>query len=351
MRRGLALILCQALVSTALVPNALLADFLSLQRRVGEIFAENSGALVRVKAVYDGQSPEDGSQLVVGTGFFVSREGLVLTNASIVLQPVRIWVEHNQIAYAAQLIGLDQPSNIALLRLDNTPPQFNFIHIGDSPDLPPVATFAVRISMPLEFEPTPDIGLIAGHESRLGDHFFPCVYVRTNLPAGPGDGGSPVLDLNGRLLGIQVGALPDIGASYILPTRAIARLRDDLLFSGSIIYGWIGFEITEERAIGSGCRLMIREVLRNTPAEAIGILAGDQLVRIGGYPIANLDDLRNAMFYTRIGHFVEVVVRRADRVLQFNVRVARRPIEEPLEIIHKVESDMPTVILDPRKGP
>lgn len=313
------------------------ADFLGLQRRVIELYEEFEPAMVRVKAVYDRETDDDLPQVVIGSGFFISREGLILTNASIAYEPVRVWVEHNDIAYSADVIGADRTTNVALLRVHTLPRQFRFFHLVDSPDIPPVGSFVVRLSMPLELAVTPEWGLVSGHESRFGEHYFPCKYIRTTIPAGPGDGGSAYLDLSGRLLGIQVGSLPDIGASYILPSRAAMRIRDDLLFSEEVSFGWIGFEISEDSSIEGGRRILLQDVFDDTPAARVGLREGDVLSRIGDYAIATLDDLRNAMFYTRVGQYSQVRVLRGGEELQFNVRVAKRPDDEPLEIA--VEQD------------
>lgn len=316
-------------------------DFFSLQRRVVELFEDNKDALVRVKAVYEGDEKDETPQMVVGSGFFISREGLILTNASIAYDPVRLWIEHRDIAYSADLIGADRATNLALLRVNTLPKSFRFLHLADSADIPQIGNFVIRISMPLEFSPTPEWGLISGHESRFGDRSFPTLYIRTSIPAGPGDGGSAYLDLNGRLVGIQVGSLPDIGSSYILPSRAALRIRDDLLFNQEVNYGWIGFEVREEISIAEGKRVVLTEVFEGSPAEQTGLLAGDVIKRIGDYSVTTLDELRNAMFYTRVGQYSEVYIERDGESMRFNIRVAQRPANEPLEVIES-EREQPS---------
>lgn len=335
MRRASALITLVVLLwNTLPLQGQQSGDFLALQRRVTELYEEYRHAMVRVKAVYDQQGDDDVPQVVIGSGFFISREGLVLTNASIVYDPVRVWVEHKDIAYSADVIGVDQATNLALLRVHTLPRNFRFFHLVDSPDVPHIGSFVLRLSMPLEFPVTPEWGLISGHESRFGDRYFPCLYFRTSIAAGPGDGGSAYLDLSGRLLGIQVGSLPDIGSSYMLPSRAALRIRDDLLFSEEVNFGWIGFEISEKSSIEKGRQVILEEVFDDTPAANAGLQPGDVLIQIGDYPISNLDDLRNAMFYTRVGQYSQVRVLRNDEQSDFSVRVAKRPDDEPLQIQH-----------------
>lgn len=311
--------------------------------------------MVRIKAVYPPEKPqkegkEEGKnqpQVVIGSGFFISREGLIITNASIVLDPLRVWVEHDSIAYGAEVLGYDKRSNLAFLRTHTLPESFSFFHLLDRSELPSIGSFLLRLSMPLEFKASPSFGLASGYESRFAENFFPCLYIRTNISAGPGDGGSAFLDLSGRLVGIQVGSLPDVGSSYILPARAALRIRDDILFSGSVTYGWIGFEVDVQSSVRDGHRLLLSEVFPDTPAEEVGLLEGDLLRRIGDYKIRTLDDLRNAIFYTRVGQYVDVQVERNGEERLFNVRVAARPEDEPMEIVEPVRSK--TTIRNPLK--
>lgn len=307
-------------------------DFMALQNRMAELFQENASAIVRVKAAYKPDRADEKPEVVIGTGFFISKEGHILTNASIAFDPDRLWIEHQNIAYAAKVVGADLSANLSLLKLDTLPEQFNFLHLPDTPGLPPVGTLLLRISAPLDFNPSPAMGMVAGYESKFGQHYFPCNYIRTTIPAGPGDGGAAYLDLSGRLVGIQVGSLPDIGSSYLLPARAALRVRDDLLFYGKVTYGWIGFEVREDRSVAKGNRVLLSLVMPGTPAESAGMLPGDVIEQIGDYPVRTLDDLRNAMFYNRVGQYTRVRLLREGKLVEANVKLSARPQNEPLEV-------------------
>jgi serine protease Do len=239
------------------------------------------------------------------------------------------------------VLGLDDRSNVAFLRTHTLPESFSFFHLVDNAELPPVGSFLLRLSMPLEFDASPQFGMVTGYESRFGERFFPCAYIRTNVPAGPGDGGSAYLDLAGRLLGVQVGSLPDVGSSYILPARAAMRIRDDLLFSGTVTYGWIGFEVEIQSSIDNGRQLLLSQVFPQSPAELAGLMEGDVLRQIGAYPIEVLDDLRNAMFYTRVGQFVDVRVDRDGQSQLFSVKITSRPENEPMQVIEPAQPQPP----------
>ncbi len=308
-------------------------DFFALQRRVVDLFDQNSKAVVRVMAAVE-EMDENGEIHVarrVGTGFFISRDGHVVTNASIAIQAIRTWVEHDGVEYAADAIGHDPETNFSLLKLMSLPPTFTHLSMTGNSDLPPVGSFVIAMGCPLEFSPSPTLGLVTGHESSFSQRVFPVSYARINIPAHPGEGGSPVIDLSGRLVGMMVASLPEVNSSYVLPAKAMVRVRDDLLFSGKVEYGWVGFELEERRDRHLGRHIVVERVFEETPAEQAGILPGDRLVRMGDTPVTRADDVRNANFHHRVGDYMAIRVKRDGETHDFSVRLVSRPeSEEPL---------------------
>ena len=308
-------------------------DFLSLQKRLIGIFEENKDAIVHVKAAYQRltESGDPDIEVRMGTGFFISREGHILTNAVLASDADRVWIVHNGIEYPAESVGDDKPNNLSLLQLSNLPRKFNFLHLTDSPDLPAIGTMVVRLSTPFALDPTPYLGIIAGQESGFGERMFPCTYIRTSIPRAVGEDGAPLLDFNGNLVGVQIGILRELQASYFLPTRAALRIRDDLLFSGKVTYGWIGFDVEEQNTIKNGMQIVLSKIYPETPAESAGMFPGDVLVNIGDYDIKQVSDVRNAIFYTREGQFVSIKVIRDGEEFDYNMRVTTKKIEELVE--------------------
>jgi serine protease Do len=308
------------------------AEALALQERLLEVYTENKNAVVRVKAAYDG-GEQDGKQQVmlrVGTGFFISKEGHVLVSASRAAGASRVWIEHNGHAYATEAIGHDRLTNISVLRVLDPPEDFSIIKLDPSEPLPSTGSIAVAITCPLDFGPTPVMGLFAGIEKKLGNKVFPTSYIRTSIPVDGGQGGCPILDLNGRFIGMTVASIAELNGSFSLPVDALVRVRDDLMFSGHIIHGWMGFEVSSKLLEDDSNGVYLSKVIEDAPAAKAGLQVGDRLVSVAGRQIKDVFDVPGAFFFTRANQFTPVEVYRGDELIKFSVKTLPRPEKNPI---------------------
>ena len=308
------------------------SEALALQERLLEVYEQNKGAIIRVKAAYAGDEI-DGKQEVllrVGTGFFISKEGHVLVSASRAAGASRVWIEHQGKRYATESVGHDRLTNISVLRVLEPPEEFSIIKL-DASQLPPqVGAIAIAITSPLDFEPTPVMGLFTGTERKLGNKVFPTSYIRTSIPVDGGQGGCPILDLNGRFICMSVASIADLNGSFSLPVDALVRVRDDLMFSGHIIHGWMGFEVTTKLHADDSNGVYISKVLADAPAAEAGLKKGDQLASIAGRSIEDVFDVPGALFFTRANQFTPVEVYRGGELLKLSVKTLPRPKKEPV---------------------
>lgn len=306
-------------------------DFLNIQRRITEILNQYEDGVVRVKAAVE--EKDDSGEIVitqrVGTGFLISEQGHVLTNASVAYEVDRIWIELDGVSYAADHLGSDLETNVSLLKLMVLPETFSYFRVPPDPEAPPLGTLALAITCPLEFGPSPRFGMVAGQESEFSGRVFPVAYTRVDIPAHPGEGGSPVLDLNGRLIGMIVASLPEVQSSYLLPVRALIHIRDDLLFSGEVKYGWLGIEVEERVERGRGRYVVVTSISDETPAAEENIREGDELIAMGSFGIRSRNDVRNARFFHRVGEYVDITLQRAGEQIRFPMKVVERL--EPLK--------------------
>ncbi len=303
--------------------------YLGLQDRLVEIYDLRWDNVVRVKAGLRETSETGETQwtLRVGSGFFASADGTILATYRVVENAERLRYEYKGRTYEARLLGVDPVTNLALLEAVEKPPEIDFVPLTDS-GLPRIGSFVVSISCALEFDPAPSIGLISGLESRFGSKIFPTRYLRASIPANPGEGGSPVFDLEGRFVGVLIASLPEVNSSYILPAKAVMRVRDALRREGGVGYGWIGIGVEQRTFDGNGVGLFVDTLDEGGGAVAAGIRIGDRLVSLDGETIRDVGDLRTRFFYSKIGETISLTVDRSGELKTFSVLVLNDPEEK-----------------------
>lgn len=307
-------------------------DFLAVQKRIQELFNQYQGSVVRVKA-YHTEIESVGAEVPepiirIGTGFFISREGLILVNANRVKGAKRVAIEHNGTDYLAEIIGMDEQVNLALLKALYLPDQFDFIRMNESPALPEPGTLALAITCPLTFSPSPRMTMVSGHDTKFANILFPTTYIRVDTPLHRGEGGAPLIDLQGRLVGMLLASLPEMQSSFVLPAGAINKIKDDLLLEGRASYASIGIEVGQHFIRGGRSRVKILDVVEGSPAENAGIIKGDIVLQVGDYPITDFSDFPNAMFFIRVGEYVDIEIERESERIAFNLPTIRRPDED-----------------------
>lgn len=280
--------------------------------------------MVKVFAAFDKESDESNTVLFIGTGFYISKEGHILTNTNITYGADRIWVERNGIAYAAEHIGSDPLTNVSIIKVFALPSDFQFLRFTDSPETPAIGSFLVSLSCELGQPPGPSLGLVTGWNTNYGERILPTIYLRSDIPFDGGEGGSPVFDINGALVGMIIVALPELRSSFILPARAIQRIRDDILFSGKVTYAYFGFQTRQKSDLENGPWIEVEGLVEDGPATKAGVKIGDRIIQVGDFPITTDADLRIATFFQRPDEFVPVIIKRADAEIELSIQPGAR---------------------------
>ena len=324
-RRWLARISTSVLVLTG---SALQAQSISgaieHQDRLINLFQEHSNAVVRVKVATE-DLDENGKpriSLLVFSGFFVSPDGLVLTNSTATEQANRIWVEKDGLSYLARSVGNDPKTNVGLLQVLKLPRSFSHIPLEVTNGPQKIGSVVMAITSPLDFNPTPSIGLVTGAESSFSNFVFPFTYTRVGIPGGPAEGGSPLLNLDGHLVGISVASVPEVLSSYVVPTRALVRLHQQLKDTGTVQYGAIPVEFSERpNRLNVAKEIIAAQVDPDSSAAEAGLKQGDVLRSIDGEIVTTMSGLRDAIFYAEIGTSLRFEVERDESTLTFDLPV------------------------------
>jgi serine protease Do len=299
-------------------------DFLALQRRYIDLLGQARAAVVKINIV-----GADGITYL-STGFFISKEGYLITaNAHLLQDAVRVIFEYDGVPYIADVAGVDLVTNIALLRAPKLPGAFGVLDLADSPELPPLGTMLLAVTCKRGDEPGPSPGILQGYNAKYGDQKLPALYLRTNIPDDGAESGSPVFDLEGKLVGLMVVTLPETRSSLVLPTRALIRVREDLLDHGHVQYGHFGFSGKQFVTAETGSLMLIDDVEYGGPAATAGLKVGDVLLAIGDTTISTDQDITQLAFFARPGQYVTVRVRRDGKEMEMPLQVGEMKLETP----------------------
>jgi serine protease Do len=284
-----------------------------MSREVKDVFERCSKAIVKIEAT-------DQHGELSGTGFFVDPMGTLYTAYSVGGESENINVEFKGKKYPARQLMADLRSGVALLKVDLASPA---LPIGNSEQLE-IATPVVAIGYPLDLAGTPSFGMIAGFDRKCFGGYFPTKHLRVNLPPQPGEGGAPLLNLKGEVVGILLYKFEN-NSCYALPIEAAEKIRNDFVRFGEPRYGWIGTNVQEATARVDGSRAVTTEVIKDTPAADAGLKPGDVVLQIGRTKVHEPEDILEASFFLTAGDVVPITVMRGKDKMTFNVQAELHP--------------------------
>ena len=289
----------------------------SISRQVKDVFERVAKAVVKIHGV-------DEHCEISGTGFFVDPTGTLYTSYTVGGEAGNFTVEFEGKKYPARQILADIRSGMAMLKVDAATPA---LPIGKSDQLE-VATPVVTIGYPLDLPETPSFGMIAGFDRKYLGRYFSTTHLRVNLPTQRGEAGSPLLNLQGEVIGILVSSLENNSACYALPIDAAEKIRADFVRFGEARHGWIGINVSEAETPVEGSRAEMTKIMEGTPAADSGIKAGDILLQVGRKKVREPEDVLDASFFITAGDTVPITVMRGNEKLTFNVQADFHPASQ-----------------------
>ncbi len=290
----------------------------SLSREVKDVFERCAKAVVKIEAT-------DQHGELSGTGFFVDPTGTLYTAYSVGGEAENVTVEFKGKKYPARQLLADLRSGIAMLKVDLASPA---LPIGNSDQLE-IATPVVAIGYPLDLAETPSFGMIAGFDRKCFGGYFPTKHLRVNLPPQRGEGGAPLLNLKGEVVGILLYTFEN-NSCYALPIEAAEKIRSDFVRFGEARHGWIGANVTEATTPVEGSRAVTKDIMKDTPAAESGMKSGDVVLQIGRTTVHEPEDILDASFFLTAGDVVPITVMRGNEKLTFNVQADFHPVTRDL---------------------
>jgi serine protease Do len=283
----------------------------------------------------------------VGTGFFIDGEGRFVTAGTLVENATGCWIDWRGQRVNARLVGIDPNTNLALLQVDpakcmtaGTPtPCLNF---GNS-EAVRVGSMVVTIGFPYDLPSAPAVGVVTALDIKCGSRVFPVSYVRASCALRPGQGGGPMFNARGEVVGIIV-AVPSDDQCFALPIGAVQKVCADLEQYGQPQAGYVGLSVTERQSGNDAeWRVIVQDVASNSPAALAGFREADVLLRICTNEIRRSADVLNKMFFLRCREEVKMTVLRDGATQEVNVVIGHRPAAPPTATVRNLPGQMPVI--------
>jgi len=245
-------------------------------------------------------APDDDDQAeqgYIGSGFLLSPDGYVMTNAHVVEGADEVTVTlTDKREFKAKIIGSDQRTDVALIKIDAT--GLPFVKIGNVDRLK-VGEWVIAIGSPFGLESTVTAGIVSAKQRETGDYLQ---LLQTDVAINPGNSGGPLINMRGEVVGINSQILSPSGASagisLAIPIDEAIRVSDQLRASGHVTRGRIGVQIgevskqvAETLGLGKPIGALVQGVQAGLPAEKAGIEAGDIITKVDGKVVERFSDL------------------------------------------------------------
>ncbi len=281
-----------------------------------------------------GEQPEYKSKSL-GSGFIISADGYILTNAHVVNEADEVIVKlTDKREFKAKIIGADKRTDVALLKIEAT--NLPKATLGD-PNKLKVGEWVAAIGSPFGLEFTMTQGIVSAKGRALPqENFVP--FIQTDVAINPGNSGGPLYNLDGEVVGINSQIYSrtggSVGLSFAIPIDVAIDISNQLKASGKISRGWLGIaiqELTKELAESFGMKnnngALIAGVEKNSPAEKGGLIAGDVITKFDNKSIMTSADLPRVVGATKAGKIVPVEVFRKGGVQMLSIGVGEMPSE------------------------
>jgi len=275
----------------------------------------------------------------LGSGFIITSDGLIMTNAHVVKDAYEITVIlSNNLKFKGTIVGLDELTDVAIIKIEAY--NLSSVKIGDSSRIR-AGEWVIAIGAPLGLENTVTAGIISNKARDTGEII---IFIQTDVAINPGNSGGPLFNLRGEVLGINSSLISKgghyEGISLSIPINEAMVIGNELIANGKIIRGRVGIVLNQRAGVvgvdpGSPADLggiKIGDIItriENKHASFFGIEIGDILARSESKLITNSVDVIRLISNTKPGHNLSITVLRADVTHVLHITTAERKDPPP----------------------
>jgi serine protease Do len=280
----------------------------------------------------------------IGSGFIVSSDGYVLTNAHVVDDASEVTVKlTDRREFVAKVIGVDKRSDVALIKIAAT--GLPTVHFGDSSRLKP-GQWVVAIGSPFGFENSVTAGVVSATARPLDENYVP--FIQTDAAVNPGNSGGPLFNVDGQVIGINAQIYSRtggyMGMSFAIPIDLALNVKNQLLTKGKVSRSRIGVgvqdvnqKLAQSFGLGTPHGALISSVEPKSPSERAGLKPGDVITSVNGHYIDHSFDLPTIIADIPPGNVAHVGIWHDHKADTVDVKTVLLD-EEPARTAHS-ESD------------
>lgn len=282
-------------------------------------------------------SPRKYSQQGQGSGFIISKEGFILTNSHVVNEADRITVTLGDgRKFNASLVGSDPKSEVALIQIEDAK-DLPFVELGDSDQLA-AGEWVIAAGSPFGLSQTITAGIVSAlgrDETGIAEYGS---FIQTDAAINPGNSGGPLLDINGKVIGINTAIVTRsggyMGVGFAIPINQAIDIKNQLIEHGHVARSVLGVyiqNVDQDLATTFGLEkregVLISEIIPDSAAEEAGLLEGDIILSFNGKPVRRVGGFRNRVAATV--PYTDVLLNIFREGKPIEVQVTTRPMNEP----------------------
>ncbi|MTJ10321.1 HhoA/HhoB/HtrA family serine endopeptidase [Anabaena sp. UHCC 0204] len=289
---------------------------------------------------YEQPAPSQKIERGTGSGFILSEDGKLLTNAHVVADTdtVQVTLKDGR-TFEGKVVGVDTVTDIAAVKISAN--KLPTVTLGNSQNLIP-GQWAIAIGNPLGLDNTVTIGIISATDRtsvQVGVPNKRVSFIQTDAAINPGNSGGPLLNAQGQVIGVNTAIRADAqGLGFAIPIETAFRVANELFTTGEVAHPFLGIEMVDISAttkqrlqeedqlnIQPDVGIVIRKVMEKSPAQTGGLLPGDIIHKINGKQIKITAQVQKIVESSTVGDILVIEVNRKGKTQVFKVRSGTYP--------------------------
>lgn len=272
----------------------------------------------------------------LGSGFIISSDGYIVTNHHVVAkaEEVQVSLQDSEKSYKAEVIGTDQETDLALLKIE-AERDLPTLEFGSSEDMQP-GQWVVAIGNPFGLSHTVTAGIVSAKGRSIGAAGPYTDFLQTDASINPGNSGGPLLNMQGKVIGINTAIVPQgQGIGFAIPSDMAQNVISQLKKYKEVRRGWLGVTIQDvdkntAKALGLSEEkgAIVASVQKGDPADKAGVKSGDVILKVNGQAIEDSRELSQIIGQLKPGAKVDIQIWRQGKTKDVQVTLGQRPRAE-----------------------